>query len=47
METIYEIIIAFSAFGVLYMNFDRMMYWCIPKSYYEDENENENEDNET
>jgi hypothetical protein len=38
METIYEIIIAFSAFGVLYMNF-------IPKSYYE--NENENEDNKT
>ena len=32
-------------FGVLYMNFDRMMYWCISKSYYEDEDENK--DNET
>jgi len=45
METIYEILIAFSMFGVLYMNFDRMMYWCISKSYYEDEDENKN--NET
>jgi len=32
-------------FGVLYMNFDRMMYWCISKSYYEDEDEKK--DNET